>query len=111
MATPVLVNGVTGVLATALFVRGQTCDVQGYHIFNGSNAAAFVNFYDTAVTPTVGTTVPVWQVALSTLGFAFFNQGQPGGLFFKDGLWIAAVTTAGGSGAPSAALTVSLAMS
>jgi hypothetical protein len=110
MATPVLVNGTTGVLATAIFVKGAPCDVQGYHIFNASNAVAFVGFFDTVLTPTVGTTVPVWSVAVPTLSEAFMAL-PVAGLYFQQGLWIAATTSAGGSGAPSAALTVALAMS
>jgi hypothetical protein len=110
MATPVLVNGYTGVQATAIVVRGQTCDVQGYHIYNASDATAFVQFYDSLVAPTVGTTVAKWVVAIPTLQQAF-NNIPVAGLYFKDGLWIAATTSASGSSAPSAALVVSLAMS
>lgn len=110
MATPVLVNGVTGVQATAIFVRGENCNVQGYHIFNNSNAVAFVNFYDEAE-PTVGTTVPKWQAAVPTLEDAFMDFGQPGGLFFRHGLWVAAATTANGNTNPSAVVVVNLAMS
>jgi hypothetical protein len=112
MASPVLVNGTTGVLATAIFVRGENCNVVGYHIFNASNAAVFVQFYDAPASapPTVGTTVAKWIVAIPTVQQAFFYV-QPAGLFFNGGLWIAATTTAAGSGAPSAALTVCLAMS
>lgn len=109
MATPVLVNGTTGVLATAIFVRAQDCNVLGYHIYNASDAAAYVQFYDTAA-PTVGTTVAKWIVPIPTVQQAFM-QFPVAGLFFRGGLWMAATTTAGGTGAPSAALTVSLAVS
>lgn len=109
MATPVLVNGTTGLLATAIFVRGSDCNILGYHVFNGSNALAFVNFYDVAF-PTVGTTVPKWSVAIPTVVHAFMSF-PVAGLYFPGGLWVAAVTTVGGSGAPSAALTVNLALS
>jgi hypothetical protein len=110
MASPVLVNGTTGVLATAIQVRGGDINVCAYHIFNGSNAAAFVQFFDGLAAPSVGTTVPKWVVAIPTLQQAFMDF-PPAGLFFNGGLWVAATTTAGGSGAPSAALTVALAMS
>lgn len=109
MASPTLVNGVSGVLATAIFVRGESCNVQGYHCYNPSNAVAFVNFYDEAA-PTVGTTVPKWQVGIPTLTNAWIDL-QPAGLFFKNGLWVAAATTVNGNTAPSAAVVVSLAMS
>ena len=109
MATPVLVNGVTGVAETAIFVRGRSCDVQAYHIYNSSNATAFVQFFDTAA-PTVGTTVPKWSVPIPTLVHAFMSF-PVAGLYFSGGLWVAATTTVGGSSAPSAALVVNLAMS
>lgn len=109
MATPVLVNGYTGVQATAIYVRGQDCNVLGYHICNNSDATAFVQFYDTSA-PTVGTTVAKWVVAIPTLQDAFMAF-PVAGLFFKGGLWVAATTSAGGSTNPSAVLTVSLAMS
>lgn len=110
MATPVLVNGFSGVQATPIFVRGEKCDVLGYHVFNTSNAEAFVHFYDSEVAPTVGTTVSKWIVAVPTLEDAFMAF-PVAGLFFKTGLWVAATTSASGSSAPSAALVVDLAMS
>jgi hypothetical protein len=110
MASPVLVNGVTGVLATPIFVRGEDVNIIGYHIYNPSNATAFVQFFDTLLAPTVGTTVPMWSIGIPTLVHAFMSF-QPAGLYFGIGLWVAATTTVGGSGAPSAAVNVNLAMS
>jgi hypothetical protein len=110
MASPVLVNGYSGVSSTPIFVRSQSDNVLGYHIFNASNATAFVQFYDTQAAPTVGTTVAVWCIGIPTLTHAFLPF-QVAGLYFSSGIWIAATTTASGSGAPSAALTVNLAMS
>jgi hypothetical protein len=111
MASPVLVNGLTGVQATPIFVRGnEEIYVQGYHIFNTSNATAFVSFYDINVAPTVGTTVPKWIVVLPTLTAAWIDL-QPAGLFFQTGLWVAAATTVNGNTNPSAALVINLAMS
>ncbi len=111
MATPVLVNGLSGVQATPIFVRGTECNVQGYHIYNPSNAAAFVSFYDQLVAPTVGTTVPKWQGVLPTLDNSSFALGEAAGLFFEFGLWVAAATTVNGNTNPSAAVVVNLAMS
>ncbi len=111
MASPVLVNGLTGVVATPKFVRGsEETYVQGYHIFNPSNATAFVSFYDINVAPTVGTTVPKWVVALPTLTNAWIDL-QPAGLFFQTGLWVAAATAINGNSDPNVALVVNLAMS
>lgn len=107
MASPVQVNGVTGVLATPIFVRAGACDLCGYSLYNSSTGTAFVQFYDSALAPTVGTTVSAWSVGMatatpSTLAF------QISGLRFVNGLWVAATTTAAGTGAPSAGVAVSL---
>ncbi len=115
MATPLLVNGYTGLLATALPIRNQSCKVMGYHIFNSSNATAFVQFYrgqDNAPSgPTVGTTVADWVVPILTLTHAFLPvTAASDGLYFPGALWMAATTTINGSSAPSAALVVSLAI-
>lgn len=107
--TPVLVNGATGVSSTAIYVRAENCNILGYHIYNPSNAVAYVQFFDEAA-PTVGTTVPKWSIGIPTLVHAFIDFA-PAGLFFHNGLWVAATTTAGGSSAPSAAVNVNLAMS
>ena len=79
MATPVLVNGLTGVQGTPIFVRPGKFDIQGYHIYNPSNAAAFVSFYDIEVAPTVGTTVPKWVGVLPTLTNSSHDFAQPAG--------------------------------
>ncbi len=111
MASPVLVNGLSGVQGTPIFVRGTECNVQGYHIYNPSNAAAFVSFYDTLVAPTVGTTVPKWQGVLPTLTNSSHDFAQPAGIYFQFGLWVAAATTVNGNTNPSAAVVINLAMS
>lgn len=110
MATPVLVNGTTGLLATALQVRGQSCNLLGYHIYNPSNATAYIQFFDSLLGPTVGTTVPVWSIGIPTLTSTFMPV-DVNGIFFSLGLWVAATTTAGGSSAPNAAVNVNLGMS
>jgi hypothetical protein len=110
MASPVLVNGATGVLATAIFVRGEDCNVCAYHIYNPSNATAYVQFFDTIAPPTVGTTVPFWSIGIPTLQQAFISF-MPAGLYFANGLYVAATTTAGGNTAPNVAVNVNLAMS
>lgn len=109
MATPVLVNGYTGVQATAIQVAGNDCTLYGYHIFNASNAVAYVQFYDfpASVAPTVGTTVAKWVVTVPTLEQAFMPASYAS-LFFKGGLWIAATTAVNGSSNPSAVLTVAV---
>ncbi len=115
MASPVLVNGLTGVVATPKFVRGsEETYVQGYHIFNPSNATAFVQFYDSGPNqgaPTVGTTVAKWLVPVPTVSSVFMPISPTAGLYFENGLYIAATTTASGNTNPSAVLTIAVAVS
>jgi len=111
MATPVLVNGLTGVQGTPIFVRPGKFDIQGYHIYNPSNAAAFVSFYDIEVAPTVGTTVPKWVGVLPTLTNSSHDFAQPAGIYFEKGLWVAAATAIDGNTNPSASVVINLAMS
>jgi hypothetical protein len=110
MSQPVLVNGMTGVLATPIFVSGP-CKLSDYSIYNAAAAASYVSFYDTILAPTVGTTVPKWQVGVTTLGNAQLADAGREGIFFRDGLWVAATTTSSGSSAPASALAVSLGIS
>lgn len=111
MASPVLVNGTTGVLATPMFIAGAPVKLESYAIFNAAAATSFVSFYDTQLAPTVGTTVPKWQVGLATLGNAQYACADDSELFFRDGLWVAATTTAAGAVAPATALVVSVGVS
>jgi hypothetical protein len=48
------------------------------------------------------------QVGLTTLGNAQLGDVGREGIFFRDGLWVAATTTASGSSAPASALAVTL---
>jgi hypothetical protein len=110
MATPVLVNGTTGVLATPIFISAPA-KMESYSIFNAAAATSFVNFYDTLAAPTVGTTVPKWQVGLATLASAVYAGGDDSDLLFITGLWVAATTTAAGAVAPATAVVVSVGVS
>ncbi len=110
MPTPVQVNGSTGVLATALQVRGGACNVTAYQINNPSTGAGYVQLFDTMIGPTVGTTQATWTIFVPTGGQANLAFSVPGGLFFSQGLWVAA-TTGAQTGAPGSALQVNLAMS
>lgn len=112
MSTPVLVNGATGVSSTAIFVREQDCRLNGFTIYNPSNAAAYVQFFDmpASTAPTVGTTVPKWSVGVPTVAALSVPYIAGDGLFFTGGLWVAATTTAGGNTGPSAAVNVNLAL-
>lgn len=110
MPTPVLVNNASGVVATAIFVRQGPCNVTAYQVSNPTTGAGYVQFYDTALAPTVGTTQPNWIAYAPTTASTSLAFSVPGGLYFQNGLWIAA-TTGPLTGAPGTALQVSLAMS
>ena len=99
MASPVFVNGLSGVQGTPIFVRDGGVNVQGYH------------FYDSLVAPTVGTTVPVWCGVLPTLTNSSHDFAQAAGIYFHLGLWVAAATAINGNTNPSAAVVINLAMS
>lgn len=109
MAVPILVNGTSGVLAAPIYVRGDQCRLVGAVIGNPAVAASYINFYDSAVTPTVGTTVPTLQVFINTLVTTPIDLSADSWVFFK-GLWVAAATTASGSTAPATAQVISLAV-
>lgn len=105
MASPIIVNGYTGLLATAIQLRSQMTVLNTVAIYNPSNAVAYVQFYNLAgLSPTVGTTVADFVVAVPTL----VNTVFPCDLLFSNGIWIVATTTAAGSTAPNTALFVSL---
>jgi hypothetical protein len=55
--------------------------------------------------------VPKFQVGLATLTTKTLGAQDAGGIYFKDGLWVAATTTSSGSSAPASALAVSLGVS
>ena len=107
MATPLLMPAV---LATALPARLQApvC-VESLHVYNASDAAAFVQLFDAAslADVTVGTTVPKWSIGLATATSTHLIDCQ---VNFMLGLVVAATTTATGSSAPSAALVVNFAL-
>jgi hypothetical protein len=110
MAIPVLVNGMTGVSNTPIQVRAGICKIKDIVVYNASAAVAFLSFYDSVLAPTVGTTVPVWQIGMNTLVSVPIAIQDEAGLVFNLGCWVAATTTAGGSSAPATALPVSLGM-
>lgn len=109
MAAPILAGGAAGVSNTAVFVKGNATQIAAMSIYNPNAAAVYVQLFDGAAAPTVGTTVPKWSVGIaasSALSPTFPNEG----LLFDYGLWVAATTTAGGAVAPAATVNVNLAI-
>ena len=75
-------------------------------IYNPSNAAAFIQFFDAlAADVTVGTTTPEFVIGIPTVRELVALIGPAN---FETGIVVAATTTATGSSAPSAALQVAL---
>jgi len=112
MATPVLVNGVSGVTGTAANVRAMSCDVEQFAIYNPNTGAVFVQLFDMpsgAQLPTLGSTVPKYSFGVGPTG-ALHSSFTVSGLRFEGGLWVAATTTVGGATGPTTAVVVNLAL-
>ena len=62
----------------------------GWSVSNLNAAARFLKVYDTAVAPTVGTTVPVLTIALPPNGTASHDLGD--GIVFRSGISFAITT-------------------
>lgn len=112
MAFPVLVGGTSGVTNTAINITAdaQITRLVSVSLFNPGAAIAFVNFYDTDIAPTLGTTVPKWSFGLNTLANRDILLTGDGASFFK-GLWVSASTLAGGNVAPATAQNVNISIS
>lgn len=97
----------TDLSTTVTTVKSSAGSVGAYSLYNPSIAITFIQFFDISGTVTLGTTVPVWTLAIPTL--ATLNLSIPfGGITFANAIKIAATTTALGLTAPATALIVNL---
>lgn len=96
-AVPVTAAALSTTVAT---IKSGNSTLQWLHCYNPSNAAAFVQIFDTAGAVTLGTTVPKVSIGIATLTSAMV----PAPTSFLAGIKAAATTTATGSSAPSAAV-------
>jgi len=105
MSRPVQVNGLDD--SPVVVVSTGAGFVNSVQIANPSAALAYIQFFDVAyeTAVTLGTTVPTFWVAASTLDV---DTWYLLGLGFSRGLKVAATTTPTGSSAPSAAVNVML---
>lgn len=88
------------------FVRGGPCVLSAWTIGNPNTGAEYVQFFDTLATPTAGTDIPVMSLPFpAATGPAITQQCNT---FFKNGLWIAATTTATGPTGAAIAMPVNL---
>lgn len=108
MATPVLVNGITGTATGATFVRGASCKLLGFTAFNPSTGTAYLQMFDAIEKPVVGTTAPKWSVGIPTAQTVNLADLD---LYFNLGLWVAATTTATGATGATTAMDASFEMS
>lgn len=96
-------DGATALTSTAQAVKASAGNVIGYYIYNPNATAQFVQFYNTAAgSVTVGTTNPLFMLTIPATSAA--NLWMPGGVAFGTAISISATSTAGGNGAPGAAL-------
>ncbi len=88
----------TALTGTALLVKTGNCSLCGYHLFNTTSAAAYVQFFDAAAAAnvTVGTTTPTFVLGLPASSGATRTVGKDG-LKFTLGMVIASTTAATGA--------------
>jgi len=95
----------TALGATAALVHTKEVKLMGYHLFNTTAAAAYVQFFDAAAANdvVVGTTTPTFVIGLPASGGA--TRALARGIQFTRGIVVASTTAATGD---SAATTVIL---
>lgn len=96
--TPYFFASVTN---TILAVKSSAGVLYGYHFFNGSSTVTYVQFFNGAAT--LGTTSPVFSLAVPAGGWADANASFPG-IAFSKGIYFAATLGVTNSTAPTAAL-------
>jgi hypothetical protein len=77
----------------------------GLDIYNANGTNMFLQLFDSATAPTVGTTVPNYVLFIPAMGG--YAKDATMMLTFSNKIYYACTTTATGSGAPSTALTAS----
>lgn len=94
-------DGSSILVATAQVIKASAGKLYGYYAYNPEVAVTFVHFYNTAAASvTVGTTSPLWTIAIPAESAA--NLNIPQGITFSNAGWsCAATTTAGGNTAPA----------
>lgn len=97
----------TNLLATDVAVKDVPGHVYWVEIHNTNAAVEFVHFYDAATGDvTVGTTVPVFSLAVASSGQRYIMPSDFPLYEFKTAITVAASTTATGNTAPGTGLVV-----
>lgn len=78
----------------------------GYQLYNPNSIAVFVQLFDTATIPVVGTDIPLLSLGFPPQAAANFESNY--GVVFRVGLAMAVTTTAKGSTNPTTPVTVNL---
>lgn len=98
-------DGGTALTNSAQVIKASAGRLMGYYIYNPNVIAAYVQFYNTAAASvTVGTTNPMFMLAIPPQQAANLWAGEDGPNFSNAGWSWAATATAGGNGAPTTAL-------
>ena len=108
MAFPSNVASFVAQTTTVKVVKPTSGRVAGWYIYNPNSSVAYVQFFDVASggTLTLGTTAPLLTIGVPATAAANLLDGN--GLNFKNGIQLAATTTATGSTAPSSGLDVNV---
>lgn len=94
---------VSAATTNATVVKAGRGTLLGWYAWNANAAPAYVKFYDLAVEPTVGTSVPKLTVMVPGVGDS--GVPLPGGVAFTNG--IAVATTTGAADADTGAVALS----
>jgi hypothetical protein len=103
LATPWTYQIENGLSTTVQTVKSSAGTLGAYYCYNpNTSAAAYVQFFDTSGTVTLGTTTPVWSIGIPASSAA--NLDLVPGMTFSNAIKVAATTTATGSTAPTTAI-------
>lgn len=80
--------------------------IGGWALINPNATVAYVLFFDSFSSPSLGVDIPTFVMPLP--GTAAANLFNEKGIFMRNGLWIACTTTALGSSPPGIGLDVSI---
>lgn len=87
---------------TVANVKASAGNVYGVSVQNPNASTIFIQFYNTAGTPTLGTSV-IWWLPVGASATVFFGVGTFALANFATGIGVGAATTATGAGAPGSA--------
>ena len=88
----------TALGGTVALAASGPIKLTGYHLFNTSSAAAYVQLFDASTTAdvTIGTTAPSVVMGLPASGGAVMAVGEDG-IRFQNGMVVASTTTVNGT--------------